>query len=338
MQCNGHNPCVRCEGAGIQCTYAPDKRVTEQGLRSEVERLRAINSENVSALQALFSSQPNSREQETDIQGQLLGEERQTIFSSLPVDHGDEIRTEIKCMVDRSLSSSLFTTANVRTAESTLSEPPDGLNTFEQCHDPRVAQATALQYGARNPGLSDEEVPEGAKWIHNDWSTVYTKSLLQKVLTLDCLTFCVPSQELFLEDYASYDSRYCSSALVYSLLSLAFGLIDDVLSDQEIQFTTNKHFAAKAADIIRLEDLPGLPDIQALGVLSIYELCRGDIVQGKKLANTFTRSITDFCLNENTESTHDICKRVRSATFCGAISLSRYVYIRLVTNSVRILI
>jgi hypothetical protein len=68
-----------------------------------------------------------------------------------------------------------------------------------------------------------------------------------------------------------------------------------------------------------------LPDIQALGVLSLYHVRCGREEEAQQLAGVFVASITALCQREPPAGELEL--RIRTTTYCGAVSLSRYAMV-----------
>jgi len=67
-----------------------------------------------------------------------------------------------------------------------------------------------------------------------------------------------------------------------------------------------------------------LADIQALGILTLYEADSDREAEMQKLADEFATAMTDLCLYEaSSEPKGDSYERVRVDTYCGSLSLLR---------------
>lgn len=130
------------------------------------------------------------------------------------------------------------------------------------------------------------------------------RHLLDALLTWDYLPFCLLCKDSFLRDYHGGSARYCSSAPVNALLALATRVLNE-----------NDGSALSSS----------LSDIQAFGILSLYQISCGRAPEAQELAEAFASSITDLCSREPLAGTRDEYARARATTYCGAISLIRYV-------------
>lgn len=74
-----------------------------------------------------------------------------------------------------------------------------------------------------------------------------------------------------------------------------------------------------------VQKIDGLPDIQALGMLSLYLLRRGQEVEAQELAEKFVVSIGDLCQRPFREDEDYV--KARKITYCGAVTLARYAVI-----------
>lgn len=79
-----------------------------------------------------------------------------------------------------------------------------------------------------------------------------------------------------------------------------------------------------------------LPNIQSLGLLSLYEIRCGREKEAFEFAEDFMSSITELCkLAPRKGEETDQYNKARATTYCGAVSLMRYVtwkVFRLITS------
>ncbi len=163
-------------------------------------------------------------------------------------------------------------------------------------------------------------------WTQTGWSKAHVRYLFEALLTWDSLPFCLFSKSLFLQDYDSGSDRFCSSALVHALLALAIRLVNEDKDD--FRFLPNgligsQMFFETAMTIVR-DTEASLPNIQAIGILSLYHLRCGNEVDAYILAESFTSKITNLCLRESLESIEEQYAWAQAVTYSGAVSLSRY--------------
>lgn len=67
-----------------------------------------------------------------------------------------------------------------------------------------------------------------------------------------------------------------------------------------------------------------LPNIQAIGVLALYEASFGQEARAAKLADEYASAIADLCFSEPTPQPGSDYNQARADTYRGAISLRRY--------------
>jgi hypothetical protein len=134
-----------------------------------------------------------------------------------------------------------------------------------------------------------------------------------------------------LHDFHSGSTRFCSSTLVHAILALATRLVNEKQDDTGVPssgWLRSKIFFDEAKSEVHnggsLSDR--LPDIQALGILSLYEFRCGQETQAQTLAQEFLTSITEHCQRKSTMGEEGDVQyaRVRTSTYCGAVLLSRY--------------
>lgn len=165
-------------------------------------------------------------------------------------------------------------------------------------------------------------------WTRTGWTRAHMRHLFDSLITRDYLPFSFICQDLFLHDYHVESRRFCSPALVHAMLAVATRSIngkgDDARTLPDGCFGSRMFFD-EAVAIIQDSGSPlGLPDIQALGMLALYELRREQEAKALGLAETFAESITELCQQEPLISHGEDYTRARATTYCGAISLIRY--------------
>lgn len=150
----------------------------------------------------------------------------------------------------------------------------------------------------------DDSRSQADNWTTLGLQSVYVRRLFTILVTWDCLPFCIICEAPFLKAFDAGSSQFCSSALVNALTALAIRVIIETETETETGTETRPPSAnclrsQQFFDNVnaRLEDgkMPThLPDIQALGILSIYQICSGRETEAKTLAHLFLSSITDL--------------------------------------------
>lgn len=201
---------------------------------------------------------------------------------------------------------------------STLTEAPKAVLT------PALATPASLSSLPLDDAQTD-------RWTRAGWTVASVRRLLDALLTWDYLPFCLMCKDPFLRDYYSGSSRYCSSALVNALLALATRVVhengDEAESPGPGFKCGSKPFFDEADAIIRSTGpSASLPDIQAIGILALYQITCGREAEAQALADSFAARIADLCLQEPlVGSEADEYAKVRATSYCGAVSLIRYV-------------
>lgn len=168
-------------------------------------------------------------------------------------------------------------------------------------------------------------------WPGTGGSTSNLVEIFDIVLSWECLPFCLLNKDLFKKSFQSGENEYCSAALVKSLCSLATVLAADTLHDIHSQNSATKmslelgeSLARGAAGaLLDKASCLNIADSQALGVLSLYHISRGQRSNAQKLAKDFVRAATELSPPPLSGDIDDAYTRTRASTYCGAISLNR---------------
>lgn len=164
-------------------------------------------------------------------------------------------------------------------------------------------------------------------WTRTGWTTAHLRHLFDALITWDYLPFCLLCKDSFLQDFESGSTQFCSSTLVYTMLALATRLVNEDNDDTETLptgwFGSTIFFEKAQAAVQDSRLCNSLPDIQALGLLSLYKLRCGQEAEAQGFADDFAASITDLCQREPLTAKGEQYARVRATTYCGAISLIR---------------
>lgn len=110
-------------------------------------------------------------------------------------------------------------------------------------------------------------------WTQTGWTKAHIRHLFDVVFTWDYLPFCVLCKDLFIQDYESASFQFCSSSLVNAILALASCLINDNNKDATLPsgWLGSRIFFDEATRGLQVQQsIKTLPDIQALGILSLY--------------------------------------------------------------------
>lgn len=227
--------------------------------------------------------------------------------------------------------------ASTRTEQSAGLHCFDQLLSWRQCR-PRSDDSHLLAEKPEQPTILsfpplaiDAYTPQSRSdiWTHIGWSTARIRHLFEVLFTWDYLPFCLLCKDLFLRDYHNGSDRFCSVALVYSILALVTRLINEYADDDGVLppgWLKSGIFYERAQVIAWDSEHPlGLPDIQALGFLSLYHLRCGREAEAQESAEACAAAITQLCQHEHLmDRENEGYARVRATTYCGAVSLTRY--------------
>ncbi|KAL3952842.1 hypothetical protein ACCO45_012785 [Purpureocillium lilacinum] len=126
------------------------------------------------------------------------------------------------------------------------------------------------------------------------------------LLTWDHLPFCLLCKDQFLQDFASGEGRYCSPALVNSLLALSTLILDERQHPHQQQHQKEQQDCLAKSDadggfptpVVRTVRLY----IQTLGILALYQISCGREAEARELAEAFKAEITKSCRLEPLEA------------------------------------
>lgn len=166
------------------------------------------------------------------------------------------------------------------------------------------------------------------------WPARKTQKLLISLLN-DYLPSCLLCSGPFMRDFEAGSTRYCSPALVNALLCLSTRVDggdrtesappSQGLAQRPTARTSTAFFDEAQSCLSEKGSLDKLPNIQALGILSLYKLVCGHESQARALAESFADAMTDLCLREAARPVEEQYRVVRATSYCASISLIRYV-------------
>ncbi|UNI17857.1 hypothetical protein JDV02_004171 [Purpureocillium takamizusanense] len=378
-KCDGEDPCERCTETGFECTFDHSRRESKDDLRAEIGRLRRIIERSDALLDAL-SSMDDASAYQMVVQGLMDGTvTRQSIFDDLPghlkIAGAPEpsgppraVASSLRCdSKDTSSVGGSSTDARstmcprcrcALSVTSTVADSDEFSERISEHHASADAQSESNWLATPSstagsvlslPSLSREEKMQRTDpWTRTGWSAAKIKDHLEVLLTWDYLPFCLLRQDIFLQDFISGDGRYCSPALVNSLLALSTRIVGEQTpyGQQQQQQQQQEGYLANTVDsgsrssgwsdgqalfdeaeaLVSGQGQPNrLPDIQALGMLALYQVSRGREAEARELAEAFAVAITELCLREplDAEEQDGQFALVRATTYCGAISLVR---------------
>lgn len=172
--------------------------------------------------------------------------------------------------------------------------------------------------------------------LYRTWSEDRLLKVLDTVLQWDGIAFCLIDRAGFRDGFRTGSTKHCSPILVDALLALAAALFRSNAIDETENANTKtpawKTFgstmASQAVQAIHRGAWPpqNRPDIQALGVLSLYCTCLELRYESQDFAVSFAEATSRRCTDNLIF--HPVPQGWRPANasvFCGAVSISRWV-------------
>ncbi|KAK0651045.1 hypothetical protein B0T16DRAFT_403071 [Cercophora newfieldiana] len=161
--------------------------------------------------------------------------------------------------------------------------------------------------------------------------TQLIRRLISRAFALD--SFCAPSlisRPQFWKDVYQGGRRYCSEALVNSLLGWSCKMLD-VSSQLISQVSFGDAFLGEAKMLLAAEGTHvNIPSIQALGVLAWIEICQGNGEEACVLAQESVRSSIYLGLQNYPDPIDEDFRDARALAYCGGFTLMRML--RLLTG------
>ncbi|KID94737.1 hypothetical protein MAJ_09327, partial [Metarhizium majus ARSEF 297] len=135
------------------------------------------------------------------------------------------------------------------------------------------------------------------RWTQIGWTKAHIHHLIDAIFSWDYLPFSLLSHDLFLQSFYSDSSQFCSSALVCAILALACRLVNEDKDELEVLpsgWIGSKTFFDQANAKLHKHRSKVLPDIQAIGVLSLYHLRCGQEAKAQEYAENFIANIKEY--------------------------------------------
>lgn len=322
--------CARCKDAGEQCEYDHNRRESKGELRAETARLKKKTADSDILLRAIAAI-PDPVTCKAVLVGLMEGS----------ISRADILRDYPSESESASSSATGPSPAAFRPQVSHSSSGCFGqLLSWRSCraHPRHIDVQTEPQEVASALAtiLSLPPLPLDAyaahsqpdKWTRTGWTKAHILHLVDALRTWDYLPFCLFSEDLFMRDYESGSTQFCSSALLHAVLALSTRLINEGSDEAGLLpsgWLRSQLFADEARALVKeAGQYPSLPDIQALGLLSLYHLRCGREVKALEEAERFLSQITELCRGATPNTEGDEYASVRVTTYCGAVSLARY--------------
>ncbi|GJN81537.1 hypothetical protein PLIIFM63780_005071 [Purpureocillium lilacinum] len=315
-RCDGASPCKRCQEAHECCVYDFGRLQSKAVLRAQVEELQRSNLDSKGQIRALQStiqsivgegeSSDAAGREADDSPGQRSASSR---AASAAVAAGDSARS---LCFKRLLPWRLTFVRSADCNTPTRSPDPSTILSLP----PRPLDVYASQ--------SHIDV-----WTRTGWTVAHIRHLFDVLGAWDSLAFCLLSRDVFLRDYQTGSGRFCSSALVHALIALSARLVNGDNDNKDVLpsgWVGSKIFRDEAAAILDGTSGPGeLPDVQALGILSLYHLRLGQEADAQRLAEALLAGVTELCQRGHSGYSNDQAEysKALATTYCSAVSLVR---------------
>ena len=162
-----------------------------------------------------------------------------------------------------------------------------------------------------------------------DWTAVtkdvrLIRELVELYFSWEHPAFPLLCKEAFMRDWEDRRQRYCSSALINAILSLASRFLDLSSGRSDGPRLSDCFFHEAKRQLADERDVT-LPDIQALGILALREMACGREADASRLSEDCVKmaeaSLHDHKSNDTFEDAEYYI--VRGTTICGAFSLCR---------------
>ncbi|CZT13581.1 uncharacterized protein RAG0_17080 [Rhynchosporium agropyri] len=290
MHCDGNNPCGRCErNDATSCHYDTSVKIKKEDLRTTIRDLQNYRQMSEDVFACLASGQHRSLILQELQKGNTLGGIWGQV-SEASTDVESQLRAE-------RYEDNLESTSDV--AENTREEPNQD---------------------------NDEE--QGVRsWTRIISDEVLIQHLLSLYFCWEYPIFATLSRQHFLTDYRERRRRYCSSLLVNAILAIGYSFSD--MSGTDAGMSTARDISgqelfSEAERLLAKEnDTPQLTTVQALGLMSIFEISRGNQNQSIFYSGESVRMAVEMGLHLHPSNTRlpQIELEVRSATIWGSFAL-----------------
>lgn len=338
-QCDGREPCSRCQRASVDCFYEKRQREVILDLLAEIEQLKKENAEKDKLLETIcFSHDVETcktviqrlKDGNQSMQAVLQTTDSRHTNSGRPQAGNQQQASTMIGLVDLDIEPATcqYCSCRLRPWNFPHCSPSDMSRSAEATV---TLSAPGLPTPASLPSLpthGDDVQSQTDDWTKRGLARAYVRQLFAALLSWDYLPFCIVCEAPFLRAYDSGSSQFCSSALVNALLALAIRVIIETENETVPPtncFGSSQFFDDAEAALAKGGQLSHLPDIQALGILSIYQISCGRETEAQMLAQLFFSSITGLCNQQSLAGEKDEQYiLVRTTTYCGAVSLIRY--------------
>ncbi|KAL2073461.1 hypothetical protein VTL71DRAFT_10785 [Oculimacula yallundae] len=285
-KCDGNDPCGKCEINGATtCHYDVPVNASKEVLRTTIRELQKY------------------RQMSEDV------------FTSLG--SGDSRILILQALQDGSTLESIWKRLN-----ESIADGQSRLDVERNKDD--IEQAREVVEYTRQ---DTEEEQDGEPWTRVTSNDAFIEHLLSLYFCWEYPIFATLSRQHFLTDYRARRRRYCSSLLVNAIL--AIGCVFSDAPETDPSTNKNKHVSGQqlfdeAERLLAKEaKTPRLTTVQALGLMSILELSRGNQNQSSFYSGESVRMAVEMGLHLDPSNPQlpQVELEVRSATIWGAFAL-----------------
>ncbi|KAH6855956.1 hypothetical protein B0I37DRAFT_366193 [Chaetomium sp. MPI-CAGE-AT-0009] len=333
-KCDGNPICQRCNDAGEECKYNHTRPESKGQLRAETAQLKQSSADTDSLLRVVASI-PDPRVCKAVMQGLLDGSiSRNDIF---------------KQFYEPKPDSGASTAAGPSQMTPQQTQPTDPRSTSASCFEQLLSWRSCCPHLQDNDTQSETQGAASVQstslslpllpldayttqshidtWTKTGWTKAHIRHLIDALRTWDHLPFCLFSEDLFLQDYTSGSTRFCSSALVHAILALSIRLINEASDDGGVYqsgWPRSRSLLDTARKLLRDTKPPSiLPDVQALGMLSLYYLRCGRETEAQEYADSFATSISELRQSSPVQAEEQSYAQSMTMSYCGGVSLKR---------------
>ena len=345
-QCDGAEPCGKCEQNDEECVYEAPRRTSKAEMREEVEQLRRANEEAHELFKALLSMETDQARKVLSSMADGNNTMLQDALSAAVVEdverHVEEPAVDSQT-ARHDADEALGPTPYPKTSPGRFAQGTKPLNSRETTSPETVPSLTSQDsIPSSITSVATTASPAQALdlrlggWTQTGLTFARIQGLLESLFTWEYLPCCLLSNDLFLQDFSSGLNRYCSPALVYAVLSFAVRLLEEAKprfdyqpdaarADVQAFAGSSREFFLKSEQLLAMNNLPpNLPDVQAQGILALVHVSHGHMDEARNLAECCVVAAADLCMRDTRlDKQPEQYSRVRAMTYCGAVTLCR---------------
>lgn len=339
-KCDGELPCSRCESReGLVCVYEPHLRQTKEVIQAELVRVRDEWRSMDAVLRLLKThdqpeiilNQLRSGTPLTDI-AKSRSSERSSASPSMMLASSPRSSTLLRNS-DSPSKSAVRSSSSSPQSSTHANLPTQGVQGTEF-----PQSGLAHLFLDNRHRLPEQEHQSTSRFPPARWTSVTSNNnLVDHLLALyfcwEYPTFASLSKEHFIYDFNSGTQRFCSPLLVNAVLALGARSSDapEARKDPADPRTAGQAFFEEAKRLLGNEEVPTLPTIQALGLMSLRQASWGKDASSVFYARQSLRMALDIDLHRrrpasrvnNPTAFSQAEREVRTATFWGCFNLEQ---------------